>query len=306
MPAFASHYIFAKEMLPFIRQTADFNVCDDAVLIGSQGPDIFFFGRIFPWQVGKPLAEIGSKLHRAKPSSIFESMRDYAEKSLYYDIAKSYIYGFMLHYALDRKCHPYVYSLQDRLTEERRFLNSHTAHNIIENSADSYLLNKRMYVQKPHLFDTSKTITDDKNITAEIGRLWEYVLPFSTGIKLTAKQAQNAVGDTKYAQKMLLDRQGVKRLLLSPAETAVSPITKNYKITSMLRPKDLEKAKKYVNIDRNEWLSPFSDMKSTDSFEELFDKARQEAEVMLLRFQSGDDCEKITGNLSFLTGVEVK
>lgn len=306
MPGFSTHYIFAKELLPFVKKTADFNVNEDAVLIGTQGPDIFFFHRIMPWQFGKSLSKAGSMLHRAKPCNILEAMKSYCEKLSSPDIAKSYAYGFIMHYALDRKCHPFVYSLQDKMTGENHFLNPHTAHNIIEMSADCCMLNKRMNQEKPYLFKTYDTINDNDKILTEIGRLWEYVMPASIGVKITEKQGAQAVKDTKAVQKNLLDKYSLKKILVRPLELAVSPVTKNFRITSMLRPKDLEKAEKYVNIDRKKWLSPYSHKEFCDSFEDLFEQALEEAEIMLLRFQAGDSCADITDNLSFLTGVEVK
>lgn len=305
MPAFSTHYIFAKELLPFVKGTADFKVNDDAVFVGTQGPDIFFFHRIAPWQFGKSLSKAGSMLHRTSPCIILNAMRDYCEKSAS-DIAKSYTYGFIMHYALDRKCHPFVYALQNKMTKENPFLNPHTAHNIIEHSADCYLLNKRMNIEKPYLFDTSTTITDDEIVLDEIGRLWQYVMPIAILENITVNQGKTAVLDTKAAQRYLLDKHSVKKMIASPIEVLVSPITKNFKITSMLRPKDLEKSKKYVNIDRKKWISPFSKAESCDSLEEIFEKALEEAKQMLVGFQSGDTCFSITNNLSFLTGVEIK
>lgn len=305
MPAFSTHYIFAKELLPFVKEMADFNVNEDAVLVGTQGPDIFFFHRIMPWHLGKSLSKAGSMLHRAKPCVIFEALREYCQGSDS-DIARSYAYGFVMHYALDRKCHPYVYSLQNKMTDKGLLLNPHTAHNIIEMSADCCMLNNRMKQEKPYLFNTADTITDDENVAAEIGRLWEYVMPASIGVKISSRQGETAVKDTKAVQKILLDKYSLKRIIVRPFEILLSPLTKNFRITSMLRPKDLEKAKKYVNIERETWLSPYSNTEFCDSFEDLFEQALDETKIMLLRFQSGDDCRDITDNLSFLTGVEVK
>lgn len=155
MPAYSTHYIFAKELKEEIENQVDFKLDEAAYYIGTQGPDIFFDHRIMPWMLGKSLRKTGSKLHRAKPSEIFENMREYISKSNQIEIAKSYATGFILHYVLDRNCHPYVYFLQNKMTDEFKKLNSHTAHNIIEFSMDTYLLSKRMNIKKPHLFDTA-------------------------------------------------------------------------------------------------------------------------------------------------------
>lgn len=306
MPAFSTHYIFACEMLPYMKELADFQVNDDAVFIGTQGPDIFFFHRVFPWMPGKSYNKAGSALHRAKPSVILSAMREYCSSCDNKDVAKSYVYGFILHYCLDRKCHPYVYSLQDKITKAHKHANPHSVHNTIEFSADSYLLDKRAGSKNQYLFKTSDVITSSPDISLEIGKAWEYILPKSVGMNITAKSASFAVGDTKRAQKILFDRYSIKQTALYPIQTITAPILKNFKLTSMFRPKDLEKAKKYVNINNERWSSPFSRQIFCDSFEELFEKAIDDAKTMLFEFQSGEDCRKITGNISFLTGVEVK
>lgn len=79
MPAFASHYIFAKEMMPFLKKTADFEINENAVYLGTQGPDVLFFHRVLPWMPGKSIRKYGSMLHRAKPGDIFENMREYCK-----------------------------------------------------------------------------------------------------------------------------------------------------------------------------------------------------------------------------------
>ena len=37
MPAFSTHYIFAKEMMENLKEFADFEINENAVLIGAQG-----------------------------------------------------------------------------------------------------------------------------------------------------------------------------------------------------------------------------------------------------------------------------
>ena len=282
MPAFSTHYLFAKEMMDYLEETADFKINKDAVLFGTQGPDIFFFHRIMPWMAGRSLLKYGSILHRTKPQFLFENMREYCTVSNNPEIAKSYVYGFMLHYVLDKNCHPYVYSLQNRITEHNKFANPHTVHNIIEYALDAYLLNKRFGIQNPTQFDKSRTISIDSKVIEEIGKLLEYVVPKTIHKKITAKQAEQAIKDTKNIQKLMFDPNGYKQ-----------------KITRIL---DII----FANIDNSKWKSPYSNHCRYESFENLFDCSIAEAQQMIKDFQSGKNCRDITKNKSFLTGVEVK
>lgn len=306
MPAFSTHYIFAKELLPFLKETADFEINEDAVLLGAQGPDIFFFHRIFPWMAGKSLMKYGSMIHRSKPEILFENMREYCKISYYPDIAKSYAYGFILHYSLDRNCHPYVYFLQNEITRAHRLTNPHTAHNTIEFSLDSFLLYKHLGIDEPFKFDTASTITNDKTVIAETGRLLEYVVPKTIGKQISAKQGETAIRDTKHIQSLTLDKKGYKRNLLSVLETVCAPFSRNFKFTAMIRPRDLEKTKKYANIENRKWKSPYSNDIRNECFEELFELSKADAKRMIISFQQNKSCKEITENKSFLTGVEAE
>ena len=53
MPAYCTHYIFACELLPALTELAGFDLNRDAVMLGTQGPDVFFFHRIAPWMPGR-------------------------------------------------------------------------------------------------------------------------------------------------------------------------------------------------------------------------------------------------------------
>ena len=180
MPAYSTHYIFAKELKEEIENCVEFKLNDAALFIGTQGPDIFFDHRVMPWMIGKSMRKIGSLLHRAKPSDILDKMREYINLSESKDIAKSYAAGFILHYALDRSCHPYVYALQNKMVEKYPHLNSHTAHNTIEFSMDTYLLTKRLKAENAYLFDTEKTIIFNEAELGELAKMISYVTIFKS------------------------------------------------------------------------------------------------------------------------------
>ena len=61
MPAYSTHYIFAKELKDTIENQVDFKLDEAAYYIGTQGPDIFFDHRVMPWMLGKSLRKTGSK-----------------------------------------------------------------------------------------------------------------------------------------------------------------------------------------------------------------------------------------------------
>lgn len=107
MPAALDHYRFALEspLDGFDR---------GAVLLGTQGPDPFYFNGLFSPRVRPP--ESRSRLtadfmHDADPAHVFIPLAARVSEA---DTSKrrilaSFLYGLLLHYLLDRAMHPYVY-----------------------------------------------------------------------------------------------------------------------------------------------------------------------------------------------------
>ena len=306
MPAYSTHYIFAKELEEDIKKMTDFKLDECAYFVGTQGPDIFFDHRVMPWMHGKSLRKVGSLLHRSKPGEILNEMRSYIALSNEKDVAKSYATGFILHYALDSKCHPFVYALQNKTVEKFPKTNPHSAHNTIEFSMDTFLLNKRLNVELPFAFDTASTLDlNDKSLT-ELGKMISFVTTKVTGKAVSPSDCVTAIKDLKYIQKLTTDVNGKKEKLAGTVDKFIAVFSNNFELKALLRPKDLEKAKKYGNIERRIWQSPFENQKRNDSFEDLFELAKADAVNFVKRFFDGDDTYKITQNKSFLTGVEVK
>lgn len=306
MPAFSTHYIFANELMERLKLSADFPVCENAVYIGTQGPDIFFFHRALPWQKGKTLRAAGSALHRAKAGDILDIFADYCKSAQRQDIAKSYACGFIMHYALDRTCHPFVYYLQNLITERSKKLNPNSVHNTVELALDSLMLKLRLGIDAPKAFETEKTFIYTDAEKEEIARMLSKASPLISPLSFTASDVETAIDDTKYAQRLLLDANGKKEKALKMIEAAASPFTKNFKISSFLRTDDLENAKKYVNINNGRWTSPFDGIKRHESFFELFEKAKDDALNITAGFLNGVSGGETTQNISFLTGVKTE
>ena len=192
------------------------------------------------------------------------------------------------------------------MTDEFKKLNSHTAHNIIEFSMDTYLLSKRMNIKKPHLFDTAGTLNFSNLELEELGKMISYITNAVTKSNITPNDAITAIKDIKYIQKLTTDKTGRKEKIVKIIDDLCAPFLKNFKFSALMRPKDLENAKKYGNIERKIWASPYDKIKRSKSFEDLFELSKIDALNMINQFFSGEDTYKITQNKSFLTGVEVK
>lgn len=220
MPAFCTHYLFLKETQDIVKKHGDFEFNFDAAAIGTQGADIFFFHRVLPISMfGVPKNKIGSLLHRAKPEKIFDAFCEYIPLSLNPDIAKSYIAGFIMHYALDRNCHPYVYYLQDKICQSKKAIHKSSVHNQIETAADTYLLTEHGGVFDVSQFNSADTITNKIEVIDEISHLLAFVVPKVTGKFIDEKDVATAIADTRRMQKILQDKRGALRPVCVAIET---------------------------------------------------------------------------------------
>ena len=310
MPAFATHYIFFDEMKDEIEKEFDFRMNNRVAGVGTQGPDIFLFHRLWPpVTIYKALFGTASLIHRSKPDKLFEAFSEYLKISENKEIAKSYIYGFILHYALDRNCHPYVYAFQNQITSENNHIHSLAAHNVVEHAVDTYLLYHRKGVYPPSLFNPEETFTDNKKELDEIARLMHFVIFKCYGREVPESEIVKAVTDTASLQATLSDKNGNTTRIAHMIEKPLGPVIGYFKLSASIKPKDLEIADKYANIRNREWTSPYDKVTRNDSFEELFENAKPDAIKLIKGFNEICEGKKsgfdVTQNISFLTGLEV-
>ncbi|MCR5207798.1 MAG: zinc dependent phospholipase C family protein [Eubacterium sp.] len=310
MPAFATHYLFLEEIRNELEEKLGFTLDFKVAGVGTQGPDIFIFHRLWPpVTIYKSLFGTASLIHRSKPDKLFEAFAEYLKISEKPDVARSYIYGFILHYALDRNCHPYVYAFQNQITEADKHIHPLAAHNRVEHAVDTYLLYNRKGIYPPSLFNPEETFTDDKEKLGEIAKLMRFVIKRCYGKDVAESEIVKAVTDTAKLQATLSDKKGNATKLAHLIETPLGPVSHYFKLSASIKPKDLDSAQKYANERHREWTSPYSNVTSTESFEELFEKAKPDA-IALLKGFNKILCGKTTGfevteNISFLTGLEV-
>ena len=137
-----------------------------------------------------------------------------------------------------------------------------------------------------------------------------FVIEKVQGKKVEEKEIARAVTDTVKVQNILSDKKGGATCLAHILETPVGPLTGYFKLSCSIKPKDLDFAKKYANINNKLWVSPFDKSEHTESFEQLFEKSKLDAAKLLDGFEElckgNTNGDKVTNNISFLTGLEVK
>ena len=285
MPAMITHYLFAQRVFAKCRQAGIPVVHPDAALIGAQGPDIFFFHRVMPWQRGVSYARQGSLLHKRSPARLFEAFREVLNReSGQRDQMLGYVEGFFCHYALDRSVHPFVYYWQEKLrqAEPDYGKKGNAYHFRIESALDTIAL-RRETGRLIRDFRLKTVLPEDADgLYAAVGRLYRPIFDHLLGLPgAEPAHIARAPADMRRAAALMTDRSLMRQRLLRPVELIGG---QGHIATSLLRPEKTDDWD-YANQSHRLWANPYDEkMTSNDSFFDLYELAADEAVGMIGEF----------------------
>lgn len=218
MPSLITHHLIARKVLR--TDAAQYIERPDAFLIGALGPDILFFHRVFPWQIGKPMHRAGVALHTMSTGRLLELCRALAATTYPRDVAHSVVLGILCHYAGDRTLHPYVRCVQRRLqAEEPDYAKAgNLYHHRIESMLDGILLAKETG-RRVRAFPLTTCLPGrcpDRD--RAIGSFYQRLIPLTVGIRTEGVPFDKLVDDLRTALILLDDRSGMKRAVACRAE----------------------------------------------------------------------------------------
>jgi hypothetical protein len=270
VPSAPDHYRFALDVLasipgaPVARR--------GLILIGTQGPDPFFFFGEVPWRrrKGKDRADaLGEFLHASDPLPVFESLGRIAAGTPVpeREDACAYLYGLLLHYVLDRTLHPYVFyrsgfdargGLSGRYGFRHALFETMLAEVGRGGVPASETSPRRMFSADP------------RELTAA-DRLWAAGFP-----DLAAPGCfRDAWADMTTTLRTLWDPLGIKRRAVKAVFGAES------KAFALVRPREQDDDIDYRNEQRVLWLHPVSGAESDAGTAELLQQAGAEARTAL-------------------------
>ena len=140
MPGFTTHYLFGRaacQKLAKLPLKEAIRIHHAAYSLGLQGPDLFFY---FLPSYAIHKNNIGSVAHTQKTNTFLRHLlesRGLFPRQREQKIAEAYLAGFLGHYALDTRCHPYVYWKTEFSGKTSRY---HGKHIEFETAIDKELL----------------------------------------------------------------------------------------------------------------------------------------------------------------------
>lgn len=278
MPACITHYLFAQKVLEALPNWENIDRC--AYDWGAQGPDFLFCHRYFSLSKEKSLKEYGNALHQAPPSVTLEAMRTFLKQHKE-PVYRSYVWGFLCHYALDSTAHPYVNALAAELAEQRPAENTSTMHGEIESALDAIVLRSETG-KLPSDFPLKRTFPKNEGVQRRIAKLYRDVLFAVFGKNVSEEELLRATYDANFVFSCVTDRTGLKKRLFEVLEKGRPHYIASH-IVPLVEREDID----YANVRNMPWKDN-GEMERSVSFFELYSQAQNLAQKLIGGFMEGN------------------
>ncbi len=290
MPAIITHYTFAKEVM--VGPSRPYK---EALFLGAQGPDPFFFYGQLPWRKRLGATDInafGVKIHHMDITDLYESLLKHAAVSQDQALLYSYIEGLFIHYALDRNCHPYVFS-KAGFSSDPKFAKVYSASHILLETYLDLILGKR---KGTFTYHAERYLRIPKDQLEKISALWnEANVEILQAPSVEAKSFMLSQKDYKTILHFVNSPHALKRWLIGAFIGKVSsPYAMNY---PSIIPSDLRNLD-YLNENHGEWPDPVSGGKRNESFLDLWNAAQRDYISVLPLMAKARLGEAVHGELS--------
>ncbi|MDL2276855.1 zinc dependent phospholipase C family protein, partial [Breznakia sp. OttesenSCG-928-G09] len=279
MPNLITHTIFCEEVYKNISNEKYKSIIKNnrkEYLIGTNGPDYLFFHGAFPIykKQDMTISDIGTKLHRKKINAFYKSaIKTYrAQKSGYVkDAMASYIIGHYLHWQLDSIMHPYVVYFTGF-----GGVNNKMYHHRFESMMDTINL-KNYRNETIKTYETYKLCKRSKYSVKAISNVYIPAVKECFDIELDQDIIKQALMDWEKAQRYLYDPKKIKYRLLKFVEF----ITRKPGLSGNVVTPDIDIRYDVMNEEHRQWKHPCTGEISTESEDDLFQKAIENANIGL-------------------------
>lgn len=262
MPAATTHSAFAKDVFRSLPVQIQEKIKDyNLFLVGAQGPDLLFFNNfsVLPGTT----CPIGSRMHSQKIPEVIRYFDTHTKEE---PLLRSYLYGYLCHYAMDSRIHPLVYAMT-KIQEEKTHENDMDIHFRIESEYDIYTLSKSGKTW--HDYDVYNDLKLNASDTEALAVLYQGMLNEVFNISLTKKKLIRCIKDASLMTRFL--KPSEKKFDVAHGLETFFHIPR--RITGMM----LSGRKQYTALNQGHmpWHPVFDEtITYTDSYDDLYDKAK--------------------------------
>jgi hypothetical protein len=248
MPDFWTHILGGELVIKELKQENEQQylkmITDNQQLfnLGCQGPDIFFYNDFWPWIKEKRGPSIGKKMHQKNVAKLFKTSLKFLKENQTDDNFSqlfAYLSGFVVHYALDKRMHPFVYQQTNNFPEHKK----------LEINMDTYFANK-YWNKLAHQINPKPAINVGNNLPQIIIKY--YATTLKQLYNISDDELKTTINDSyqdyKRVFSLFYSRWGLKRILfkfINPLlafdiSTLIYPTHLNYELLSSTNYKKIE------------------------------------------------------------------
>ena len=299
MPSIITHGLFAKNVFNNLKDEQLVQIIKNnprEFIIGSNGPDFFFFYKIFNSKA-KNIRDVGNLVHSMKINDFFINafeIIDQEENKELKEAMTSYIIGHLCHWALDSCAHPYVFyktGAYSTITE--------SWHHRFESMIDTILL-KNMKNESIKTFKFYLLAKQSKNTLDVISKIYIPTVKKLYDVEITRKHIKDALNDWYQILSFVYDPHKSKIKLLKTYEKIKnSP----WLYSGNVIPVDIDDTYDVLNTKKDTWCYPTDkDKKSNESFMEIYERAKDLILDILNNINDKDYMFSHINNASYDTG----
>lgn len=193
MPAFATHYFYAKDIYDGLDEEtkARIKLYRRFYDLGAQGPDIFFYYK--PYKKNN-ISEYGVSLHKKQAKRFIEEaiprIKEYDDEA-----ALMYLLGYVSHFTLDTSFHPFI----------NKEYTSFNEHMLFETELDRFIISDRSKIA-PHKFRRYFLIDSRTKYASQLHLIYPTI---------SGKVLDEVVYQTHFYMKKLYSPHKIKNNILS-------------------------------------------------------------------------------------------
>lgn len=311
MPSTVTHAYFANDVYDNLPIGLKKLLMDDKkkLRMFAQSTDPFIFYKLLS-RKDKKIRNFQKYFHENKSQEFFINLINYIKYNNYYQNSEimAFLYGFIAHYTLDSKLHPFiiyktgVYKEKDTKTYKYR-----NKHEYMENFIDNYMIKQREFIN-PYNFKFYDYCFDLTKFSKELIEVIDYAFKETFNFNNFSTYYYKALNDMYKSLKYLrYDKYGIKMTIYK----AIDKLTKEntFKLQAISYHTKLKDEFNYLNLNHQEWIHPtLKKEKHTESFIELYGIALHDTKNIIkdvnsyLKGTKNINLKNVFKNYSYVTG----
>ena len=299
MPSIITHDTFGQEIYAQLNSTIGQSEDEkQAFLLGCQGPDVFFYGLVNP--LTPQANRIAKRLHRQKCTEFLASLalcvphitqpnnKAHSFRTSAADIARAYALGYLMHFELDSKMHPLVFSetfaFCDAGIKDLNRSSQSEVHVEIECELDELVLTVKRG-QTISTFDpATEILRASDRVLNIVGAMFEFAFEAAHAEPMPQNCFRLSVKAYRQTLRWLNSVTGVKRELIGRFETLFrkhsylrAMIHKNVKITQSI----------FDNHEHFTWQDPWeNDVAHKESFWDIYNTSLKTGKEHIITYSA--------------------